>query len=392
MGKATAHSENPIDAAKTIYLVAGEASGDMYGGDVAAALLEGQSNTVLRGMGGDAMAAAGVDLVAHIRDASFMGFLEVLINLKKIRRTLRAVQSDIRSVQPDRVLTIDYPGFNLRLAAWCKRQGIPVDHYISPQVWAWKKRRIPKIAELFDRLYVILPFEQAVYAPHTHPGRFEVEFVGHPLLDRIPERTGPTSDTSARNWPASQNLDSRPVLGLFPGSRPQEIARMLPVLEAAALAFPGHQAVIAGAPGRKRSDYPTSLPVLFDQTVAIFEHAEAAWITSGTATLEAALHGLPHIIVYKTSWTTYQIARRLADVPFIGLANLILGRAAVPERIQVACTAAQLTADMRNLLSGSGGSANRQRAEFSSLRSTLGGHGAAHRVAKGLLRDSTASA
>ncbi len=380
------------DAEKRIYLVAGEASGDMYAADVAEALRAAQSGTVLRGMGGDAMEAAGVELVEHIRNASFMGFLEVLKNLGKIRRTLRTVKADILAFQPDRVLTVDYPGFNLRIAAWCNEKNIPVDHYISPQVWAWKKRRIPKIAELFNRLYVILPFEREVYAAHVQQGRFEVEFVGHPLLDRIPEpdmaaasEATAASEAGTSNWQASQGLDKRPILALLPGSRLQEISRLLPVLACAAAQFPNHQAVIAGAPGRSRSDYPTSLPVLFDQTPALFHHAQAAWITSGTATLEAALHGLPHIIVYKTSRTTYAIARRLARVPFIGLANLILGRAAVPERIQSRCTAEQLTDDMRTLIEG-GAAAEKQRFEFSALRSKLGGPGAAQRVAAGLLQ------
>ncbi|MDG2426436.1 MAG: lipid-A-disaccharide synthase [Flavobacteriales bacterium] len=376
-------------AIKKVYFSAGEASGDVYGGQVASALRQQRASVEMRGMGGDAMEAAGVQLVEHIRKASFMGFWEVLVNLRAIRRTMQRVKKDILEFQPDRVLTIDYPGFNLRLAAWCKAQGIPVDHYISPQVWAWKKRRIPRIADVIDRLYVILPFEREVYAKHiggaassgggdTTP--FEVEFVGHPLLDTLPEH-----EDNSKSWRTSQGLSDSPLLALLPGSRPQEIQRMMPVLEAAAADFPDHQAVVAGAPGRTRADYPTQLPVLFGQTRALFQQAQAGWITSGTATLEAALHGLPHIIVYRTSPPTYFIARLLARVEFIGLTNLILGRKAVPERIQGDCTAGQLSTDMRGLLNH-GTQAAQQRAAFAELRVNLGGTGASDRVAECILR------
>ena len=335
------------------------------------------------------MDAAGVELVEHIRKASFMGFWEVLVNLRASRRTMQRVKKDILKFQPDRVLTIDYPGFNLRLATWCKAQGIPVDHYISPQVWAWKKRRIPRIAAVIDRLYVILPFEREVYAKHARgavsngggdSGPFEVEYVGHPLLDTLPENEG-----DSKSWRISQGLNDSPLLALLPGSRLQEIQRMMPVLAAAAADFPNHQAVVAGAPGRTRADYPTQLPVLFGQTRALFHHAQAGWITSGTATLEAALHGLPHIIVYRTSPLTYFIARLLVRVEFIGLANLILGRKAVPERIQGDCTAAQLSSDMHGLLRHETHAAQ-QREAFAELKVNLGGTGASDRVAKCILR------
>ena len=391
-------TQSPSKAIERVYVMAGEPSGDAHAAKVIQKALQAQPGLQFRGMGGDEMAAQKVGLVEHISNTSIMGFLEVFAKLGFLWSLFRRVKADILAFKPDRILLVDYPGFNLRLAKWARKQGIPVDMYISPQVWAWKKHRVHQIARDIDRLSVILPFE-----PESYKGLdIEVEYVGHPLVEPSPNLAaaqeaagteGSTADEEASeaqearstSWRKAHCLpSSAPILALLPGSRPQEILRMLPVLEQTALAFPGHCAVVAGAPGRTPADYTTSLPVLFGSTQALYAHADVGVVTSGTATLEAALAGLPQVVAYQTSGFTYRIAKAFSRVKYISLVNLILDREAVPERIQEACTPAVLTSTLKEVMSNEGRA--QQKSDQAMLRAALSKEGASERVAKALLR------
>lgn len=362
-----------------VYILTGEPSGEAHAARVVEALRAQWPDVEVRGMGGDAMEKAGVELVEHVSNTAIMGFAEVLSKLGFIRKLFARVQADILAFQPDRILLVDYPGFNLRMAKWAHGRQIPVDMYIGPQVWAWKRKRIYAMARDLDRLSVILPFEPASYQGLD----LDVEYVGHPLLDRkaIP---APTPSESS-SWKMAHGLSpDAQVLALLPGSRPQEIQRMLPVFLKAAESKPELVPVIAGAPGRSTRDYPTNVPVLFGQTSALYRHAKAGLVTSGTATLEAALAGMPQVVAYRTSTLTYALARAFSRVRFISLVNLILDREAVPERIQGRCTAGNLARTMDDILSPKGEAEH--RAHQDRLRAVLGSAGASEKVAQSLMR------
>ncbi|MGB0171318.1 MAG: lipid-A-disaccharide synthase [Flavobacteriales bacterium] len=362
-----------------IYILTGEPSGEAHAARVVDALRAEWPNVEVRGMGGDAMEKAGVELVEHVSNTAIMGFAEVLSRLGFIRKLFARVQADILAFRPDRILIVDYPGFNLRMAKWARGQEIPVDMYIGPQVWAWKRKRVHAMARDLDRLSVILPFEPASYTGLD----LDVHYVGHPLLDRkaIP---APTPSESA-SWKMAHGLPpDAQILALLPGSRPQEIQRMLPVFLEAANRQSELVPVIAGAPGRSPRDYPTEVPVLFGQTSALYRHAQAGLVTSGTATLEAALAGMPQVVAYRTSTLTYALARAFSRVRFISLVNLILDREAVPERIQGSCTAGILAHTLEDILSPEG--AAEHRAHQDRLRAALGSAGASEKVARSLMR------
>ena len=373
---------SPQKPIEKVYILAGEPSGEEHVAKVVKAALKLQPGLQFRGMGGDAMAEQGVALVEHVRNTAIMGFAEVFSKIRFIRSLFRRIQSDILDFAPDRILLVDYPGFNLRMAKWAKKKGIPVDMYISPQVWAWKKHRVHRIARDIDRLNVILPFE-----PDSYQGLdLEVEYVGHPLAESTPEAlSSPTEAADATNWRKSHQIpEDRPILALLPGSRPQEIQRMLPVLEETASAFPDCFPVIAGAPSRTAADYPTDLLVLFGETQALFRHASAGIVTSGTATLEAALAGMPQVVAYRTSGFTYRVAKAFSQVKYISLVNLILNKEAVPERIQDECTPDALSASLRHIMSHEGRA--QMAASLVDLRRVLSKDGASARVARNLIR------
>jgi lipid-A-disaccharide synthase len=379
----TPTSSRDTAGVQRLYVLTGEPSGDAHAAAVVRALKAGAPEIEVRGMGGDALAAEGVTLVEHIRNTSVMGFAEVVRKLGFFRRLMARVKADIAAFDPDRIVLVYYPGFNLRLARWAHEQGWSVDMYIAPQVWAWKRGRIHAMARDLDRLYVILPFE----AQHYGEVDLRVDYVGHPLADAIPARVDHSTDKSdAAAWrsrcglPATGNL-----LALLPGSRLQEIERMLPSLTEAARQLPHLTPVVAGAPGRQPSDYTTEFPVLFGETSELYRHAAAGIITSGTATLEAALYGLPQVVAYRTSGVTYRLAKWFTQVRFISLVNLILDREAVPERIQQDCTPTALAETLKGVMSEAGQQAQMQA--HSDLRTALSTKGAAQAVAQGLLRE-----
>ncbi len=364
---------------RRIFILAGEASGDVYAGQVASALLKEEPGLVLRGWGGEELEAAGAEVTQHYRDLAFMGFWEVLKNIRTIARNLERCWEEIQAFDPDVILGVDFPGFNLRIAAKAKANGMRFEQYISPSVWAWKKGRLRQIKRDVAHMYVTLPFEASIYEKAGIP----VTFVGHPLLD-VAAAT-PTVSQSA--WRLEHGLDERPIVALLPGSRTQELQHMLPVMaDAARILGPRVQCVIGGAPGQPPERYAgAGLPVVFGATQTLLQCAEAAWVTSGTATLEAALFKTPQVIVYKTSKFTYLLAKTLAKVEYIGLPNLLASRCIVPELIQKACRADALVDGVRPLLVD-GPERRRQLASYDEVHALLGSSGASGRVAHQMLK------
>lgn len=364
------------------YVIAGEASGDLHGANLIRALREEAPKTQFRAWGGELMENAGAEVIKNYRELAFMGFIEVILNLKTILRNIRFCKEDIAAYRPDAVILIDYPGFNLRIATWCREQGIPVYYYISPQIWAWKENRVKRIKRDVTRMFVILPFEKAFYAKHG----MEVEFVGHPLLDAITDT--PSAGQALRtelNIEANQKL-----IALLPGSRKQEIKTMLPVMIKAMKDRNDCKWVVAGAPGQEESFYREVLgenqtPIIFGKTYALFQAADAGLVTSGTATLEAALHNMPMAVCYKGSALSYQIARRLIKVKFISLVNLILDREAVRELIQNDMRSEVLRDEIAHLLDDRDYRDAQEKA-FIELREKLGGKGASKRAAMRMLK------
>lgn len=354
-----------------IYLIAGEASGDLHGGNLVKELLRKDPALQVRAWGGDRMAAAGAEVVKHYRDLAFMGFTQVLMNLRTILRNIAWCKADIAAFKPDLLLLIDYPGFNLRIAEWAHAQGIPVHYYISPQVWAWKADRVRTIKRVVDRMYVVLPFEREWYAERG----MEVEFVGHPLLDEIQE---------ARAMPLPGD-DGRPVVALLPGSRRQEITRMLPAMLTTVPHFPDHRFVVAAAPSIPEAFYRSLIgdaPVALvpGRTYDVLRAAKAALVTSGTATLETALIGTPEAVCYSGGAINVWLAKRLIRVRFISLVNLIMDREVVRELIQEDMRPPVLRAELERLLHDAAYRA-RLLADLAELRVKLGGPGASARVA-----------
>lgn len=361
---------------KKLYVIAGEASGDLHGGNLVRALHQraGAGELTVRAWGGEHMQAAGAEVVKHYRDLAFMGFTQVLANLRTVLGNLKACKADILAFRPDAVILIDYPGFNLRIAEFAHAQGIPVFYYISPQVWAWKAGRVKAIKRVVDRMFVILPFEQDWYAERG----MEVEFVGHPLLDAIPAE-GP-----ARRGDASVD-DPRPWVALLPGSRLQEVQRMLPAMLSVVPHFPDHRFAIARASSLPEEVYRSlmgTLPVELvpEDTYGLLRRAKAALVTSGTATLETALIGTPEAVCYSGSAVNVWLAKRFIKVRFISLVNLIMGREVVRELIQGEMKPEPLRKELDRLLNDAD---YRQRMldGMAALRRKLGGPGASAHVA-----------
>ncbi|MEM1215638.1 MAG: lipid-A-disaccharide synthase [Bacteroidota bacterium] len=365
------------------YLIAGEASGDLHGAYLIRALQQQDPTADFRCWGGDLMAEAGADVRKHYRELAFMGFAEVIRNLRTILRNFKTSKADVLTYQPDVLILIDYPGFNLRMAKWAHAQGIRVFYYISPQVWAWKSSRVKQIRAYVERLYVILPFEQAWFAERG----VEVEYVGHPLLDVVADLP-PVGD-----FRAQYGLDERPIVALLPGSRKQEIDRMLSVMLAVAQRFPSHQFVVAGAPAQAASYYqslfvryglPSNVSLVENATYPLLRTARAALVTSGTATLETALLNCPEIVCYRGSSISYAIAKRIVKIKYISLVNLIVDQPLVLELIQHDFEANRLEQELQKLLTAA--EQSRIKAGYQQLRQQLGGGGAADRTAKSMVQ------
>jgi lipid-A-disaccharide synthase len=361
------------------YIIAGEASGDLHAANLMREIKKLDLHANFRFWGGDNMEAQGGNLVKHYRNLAFMGFYEVLANLRTILKNLRFCKEDILRFKPDVLILVDYPGFNLRIAEFAHKNGIKVFYYISPQVWAWKKSRVKKIRQFVDRLFVILPFEQSFYENHG----VDADFVGHPLLDAFENEKDNLSDTDT--FRKLHGLDARQVIAVLPGSRRQEIAKMLPVMLSVQESFQDYQFVIAGAAAIEASFYDqfnpqSSTRIIYNHTLDLLHNATAALVTSGTATLETALMNVPQVVCYKGNWLSIQIARRIVDIKFISLVNLIMDKQVVTELIQQDMNSISVKRELAEILDDE----NRQRilSDYEALRKKLGGAGASAKAAR----------
>ncbi|MCC6461221.1 MAG: lipid-A-disaccharide synthase [Saprospiraceae bacterium] len=359
-----------------LYIIAGKASGDLHGSNLIKALKQQIPNLQYRIWGGDLMQAAGGVLVKHYRELAFMGFWEVLKNLRTIWHNIRFCKQDILRFRPDAVVFIDYPGFNLRIAHWAKQQGIPTIYYISPQIWAWHSSRVHAIKRDVDKMLVILPFETEFYQKY----HMQVEYVGHPLLDVLsPADTALLSTSTA---------SARQSIALLPGSRQQEIRRILPVMLSVTADFPDFEFVVAGAsalPESFYSDFLAGYPNVRlekGRTYDILASSAAALVKSGTSTLETALIGTPQVVCYAGNRLSYAIAKRVINVSYISLVNLILDRPLVRELIQDEFNTSNLKNALAEILTPE--SAEKIRVGYAALRHMLGDGGASERAAKSI--------
>jgi lipid-A-disaccharide synthase len=357
------------------YIIAGEASGDLHAANLIKSLKKEDANTSIRAWGGDRMKAQGATLVKHYRDLAFMGFWEVAKNLRTIFKNIRFCKEDILAFQPDAIILIDYPGFNLRIAKWAKSQKIPVHYYISPQVWAWKENRVALMKKVIDNLYVILPFEKTFF---ENKHQLAVDFVGHPLLDEIAQFDAGDAEIFRTTHKLPKD---KPIVALLPGSRAQEVSKMVRIMSDTAKDFPEYCFVIGAAPHLNETLFENlGLHIVKNDTYTLLSHAHAALVTSGTATLETALFKVPQIVCYKTSALSYAIGKQVVKLPYISLVNLILDQMVVPERIQRNCNPNQLSSDLSEILHGSVRTA--QLEAYKVLKTKLGGSGASDQTAK----------
>ena len=325
----------------------------------------------------------GADLVMHYRDLAFMGFIEVLLNLRTILKNIKFCKKDIEAFNPDVVIFIDYPGFNMRIAEWAKQVGYKTAYYISPQIWAWKQSRVHQIKRTIDHMFVILPFEVDFYARFNFP----VTFVGHPLLDAVEQYE--KEKPSFESYIKEHNLSNKPIIALLPGSRKQEINTILPIMLKSLKSFTRYQFVVAGAPSRDTEFYKPFLQkqnvhLIENQTYELLQQSTAALVTSGTATLEAALFNVPQVVCYKGSFISYHIAKRLVKVNYISLVNLIMNGEVVKELIQIECNPILIKQELEKIL------VTEKRSEmlrdYGVLKEKLGGAGASEKTAKAVLK------
>jgi lipid-A-disaccharide synthase len=366
-----------------IYIIAGEASGDLHGANLLKELYKLDTSISVRAWGGDRMKNEGATLVKHISDLAFMGFVEVLLNLSTILKNINFCKKDILEFKPDVLLLIDYPGFNLRIAEWAKKNGIKVHYYISPQVWAWKKSRVKIIKASVDKMYSILPFENDFYKQFD----YETQYVGHPLLDEVENfnQVRLTKDEFLNK----NKLSQVPIISILPGSRKQEIKVKLPIMLDAVKSLKNYQIVIAGAPNQTAKMYDEfeaqGCKIIFGQTYDLLSNSEAAIVTSGTATLETAILNIPEVVCYKGSWISYFIARSLIKINYISLVNLIMDQQIVKELIQGECNPFKIREELDFLLNDK----NYRQAMLSNFEimcEKLGGQGASKKVAHSLLK------
>ena len=366
-----------------IYIIAGEASGDLHGANLLKELYKLDYSISVRAWGGDRMKNEGATLVKHISELAFMGFIEVILNLSTILKNINFCKKDILEFKPDVLLLIDYPGFNLRIAKWAKKNGIKVHYYISPQVWAWKKSRVKIIKASVDKMYSILPFENDFYKQFD----YETQYVGHPLLDEVENfnQVRLTKDEFLNK----NKLSQVPIISILPGSRKQEIKVKLPIMLDAVKSLKNYQIVIAGAPNQMSKMYEEfeaqGCKIIFGQTYDLLSNSEAAIVTSGTATLETAILNIPEVVCYKGSWISYFIARSLIKINYISLLNLIMDQHIVKELIQGECNPFKIREEL-DLLLNDKNYREAMLSNFEIMREKLGGQGASKKVAHSLLK------
>ena len=364
------------------YLIAGEASGDLHASNLMKALLKKDPEAEFRFWGGDLMQSVGGTLVKHYKDLAFMGLLEVLKNIRIIFKNIDTCKKDILAFKPDMVILIDYPGFNLRIAEFAKKNGIKVHYYISPKIWAWKENRIHKIKRDVDVMHVIFPFEIDFYEKKHN---FPVNYVGNPLLDAIADRETVNEEAFRKE----HHLGDKPIIALLPGSRTQEITKILTTMLSVVEVYKDYQFVIAGAPSKSNEFYEpfigsSNVKLINNKTYDLLSIAHAALVTSGTATLETALFKVPEVVCYKTSWLTYKVGMMLVKMEFFSLVNLVMDREVVKELLQDELNKETLITELNKILSGAGRA--KMLADYEELHEKLGGVGASEKLATAILK------
>lgn len=357
------------------FIIAGERSGDLHGSNLIKAIKKADNQANIKAWGGDYMQEAGAEITKHYRDLAFMGFLEVLKNLPTILGFIGECKKTIETFQPDAIILIDYAGFNMRIAKWAKKKGYKVFYYISPKVWAWNQSRAWSLKKNLDRLFVIFPFEVDFFKKYN----FEVEFVGNPLFDAI-ATFKPAADFLERN-----NLSEKKIIALLPGSRKQEVEKMLNLMVASQSKFADYKFVIAGVGNLSLDFYQPflneNIKLVTDQTYDLLSHSTAALVTSGTATLETALFGVPQVVCYKTSGLSYKIAKWVIKVPYISLVNLVAQKEVVKELIQDELTIENLSKELNKILNVAD-SRNKQINEYKQVKESLGDIGASEKTGR----------
>ena len=358
------------------YLIAGEASGDLHGSNLIKALHQQDQQANIRCWGGDSMEAAGATLVKHYRELAFMGFVEVITHLPTILKNIDFCKKDILSFAPDVLVLIDYPGFNMRIAEWAKKQGIKVVYYISPQVWAWKEKRVIKLKRDVDKMLVILPFEKEFYKKWN----FDVTYVGHPLIEVVEDE---------KKRPLSAPLSDRPIVALLPGSRSQEIKAKLPVMLQMIPFFPQYEFVIAQASAQPDSLYheimgDKTVKMVKGDTYNLLRQSAAALVTSGTATLETALFGVPEVVCYKGNAISFWLAKKLVNIKYISLVNLIMDKPVIRELIQSDLNEQSLKAALGEILEDNT-YVNGLRKDYAALWDKLGSTHASNKAAQEII-------
>lgn len=360
------------------YIIAGEASGDLHGSNLIKELLLLDGDANLRCWGGDLMQQAGATIVKHYRDLAFMGFAEVIKNLPTILNNIKFCKQDIVDFNPDVLVLIDYPGFNLRIAKWAKQKGVKVVYYIAPQVWAWKANRVKSMKQCIDKMLCILPFEKKYFQENWN---WEVDYVGHPLVEVV--------DNFMQQHSHSSN-EKLPTVALLPGSREQEIAKKLPIMLSVAEHFNHYRFVVAKAPGQEDSFYEPFLAQyknvssVRNDTYNLLMQSSAALVTSGTATLETALFAVPEVVCYKSSNISYAIAKRLVKIKYISLVNLIMDKLVVKELIQQQLTTENLIIELNRILSNQDVK-NELTNDYTALKGLLSSGGKASKKAASII-------
>jgi lipid-A-disaccharide synthase len=365
------------------FVIAGEASGDLHGANLIKSLKKEDPDAEFLAWGGDLMEAAGAKVLKHFKELAFMGFLVVIQNIRTILGNEKLCKSQIAAFKPDAIIFIDYPGFNLRIAKWAKKNHFKTLYYISPKVWAWKQSRAWAIKKNIDKLYVIFPFEVPFYKEYD----YDVEFVGHPLMDAIAQFQNHSQ--TFESFTTENNISNKPIIAVLPGSRNDEIRHMLPTMLETAKSFPEYQFVIAGAPSQDVEFYyqiakTRNLKIVFGKTYDLLNHSTAGLITSGTATLETALFNVPQIVCYAGNRISYEVASRLIKVKYISLVNLVLDAEVVKEFIQKDLNVHTTTTELKNILYKKEYRQNMLN-EYEKLRIELGQAGASARTAKLML-------
>jgi lipid-A-disaccharide synthase len=361
------------------FIIAGEASGDLHGANLIKGLRKTDSEAIIYCRGGDLMKEAGGELLTHYGETSFMGYFEVIANIRKIIGSMNECRRQIIDIRPDVLILIDYPGFNMKMAAFARKNGIPVYYYISPKIWAWKEWRIKQIKRDVTKMYIILPFEMEFYAGHN----YEVQYFGNPLVDQIERRRPSLSDRGGIF--ESLGLADKPVITLLAGSRVQEVKRILPAMVEITGYYPDYQFLLAASENIsaelcKNIIGQRPVKIIYNKTYELLSIAEVALVKSGTSTLEAALIGTPQVVCYKAGWVSYWLARMLVKIRFISLVNLLMDREVVKELIQGDLNQQKIVKEINTIIRG-GWKRNIMKKNYDELRKMMGEPGVSDRVA-----------